>query len=100
MLPSDHGKELLQTVNSQLHLPGNTVHDVVQPYGGQLSQGFSKRHAVDITDAAQPLPNTFAQGNGLGFNFCSRSSLLMTMINVPCKQHWTSLHRAIKLKMP
>ena len=30
---------------------GNTVHDVVQPYGGQLSQGFSKRHAADITDA-------------------------------------------------
>jgi hypothetical protein len=79
---------------------GNTIRDVVQPYGGQLSQGFSKRHAVDITNAARPLPNTFAQGKQLGFSFCPRSSLPTTMMNMPYKQHWTSLHWAVKLKVP
>jgi hypothetical protein len=63
------------------------VHDVVQPYGGQLSQGFSKQRAADVTDAARLLPNTFAQGKRLGFNFCSWSSLPTMMMNVPCKQH-------------
>jgi hypothetical protein len=79
---------------------GNTIHDVVQPYGGQLSQGFSKQCAADITDAAWLLPNTFAQGKWLGLNFCPRSSLPTTIMNVPCEQHWTSLHQAVKLKVP
>ena len=32
---------------------GHTVHDVVQPCGGQLDQGFNQGKQPDITDSAQ-----------------------------------------------
>ena len=41
---------------------GHTVHDIVQPYGGQLDQGFTKGVLLDITDSAQQMVHIFAQG--------------------------------------